>query len=154
MEKRYQYTGYFMMLLIPLVILAFYKSYFIHFPRFNSRIRFYDHIHAAVASCWVLLLIAQPVLINRRQYAIHRGLGKLSYVLFPVLILSFVPREMVVFNSKSPIGLFFPVADTLVLIPLYSFAIYYKKNVQYHMRFMIASALVLLGPIIGRIGPA
>ncbi|MBK6938466.1 MAG: hypothetical protein IPH18_17655 [Chitinophagaceae bacterium] len=153
MDKKYKYAGYFMMVLIPLVALAFYKTYFINFPNFNSRIRVYDHIHAILASLWVLTLITQPILIRNRKYELHRKIGRLSYILFPLLILSFIPREIVVLNSDSKANLFFPVGDSLILISLYLLAIYNKKNTQFHMRYFIASALVLLGPIIGRIGP-
>ncbi len=153
MEKKYKYLGYVMMLLLPLVFAAFYQSYFKTFPHFSARIFLYDHVHAFFATIWVLLLIVQPILISRRQYAWHRRLGRLSYFIFPLLVLSFIPREIRLINSDEPKDIFFPVADTLVLVPLYLLAIYNKRNVAKHMRYMIASALVLLGPTIGRIGP-
>lgn len=142
-----------MLLLIPLVALAFYKTYFIHFPNFSSRIRVYDHIHAALASLWILTLVIQPIVISKRNYELHRKIGRLSYILFPLLILSFLPREIMVFNSGSKADLFFPVGDSIILVSLYLLAVYNKKNTPFHMRYFIASALVLLGPIIGRIGP-
>lgn len=153
MERKYQYTGYAMLLLIPLIFFAFYESYWINFPRFSDHIRPYDHIHATIASLWIAMLIVQPILISRRKYELHRSIGRLSYFIFPLLILSFIPREIVVLNSSSPEDIFFPVADTFVLVPLYILAIYNKKNTAKHMRYMIASALVFLGPTIGRIGP-
>lgn len=142
-----------MMSLFPLVFIAFYKSYFVSFPRFNLKIHFYDHLHAVLATCWILMLVIQPILINNRKYDLHRKIGRLSYLLFPLLILSFVPREIVLFHSDAPDDLFFPIADTVVLIPLYLLAINYKNYVPYHMRYMISSAFVLLGPLVGRIGP-
>lgn len=142
-----------MMLLIPLVGLAFYKTYFISFPNFSERTRVYDHIHAALASFWVLTLIIQPILISNRKYELHRKIGRFSFILFPLLILSFIPREIVVFNSGSRVDLFFPVGDSVILTTLYILAVYNRKNTPFHMRYFIASALVLLGPIIGRIGP-
>ncbi len=153
MEKKYKYTGYFMMLLVPLVSLAFYKTYFISFPEFPEKIQYYDHIHATLATSWVLMLIVQPLFILYNKHRIHRIIGKISYIIFPLLILSFIPRELIVWNSANRKDLFFPLADSLVLITLFVLAIYNKKNTPNHMRYFISSALVLLGPIIGRIGP-
>jgi hypothetical protein len=80
-------------------------------------------------------------------------IGKASYILFPLFFLSFIPREIMVLRSDEPVNVFFPLADSLVLLTLYVLAIVHKKNVAKHMRYMISSALVLLGPTIGRIGP-
>jgi hypothetical protein len=154
MEGKYRYLGYFMALLIPLVFFAFYKSYFISFPQFSQRINIFDHVHATISVIWMLMLIVQPILIKNKLYKTHRIIGKASYMVFPLLILSFIPREIILFHSDNSKDLFFPVADTFVLVPLYVLAIYNKKNVARHMRYFIASALVLLGPTIGRIGYA
>ena len=153
MERKYRLSGYFMLLLVPLVFFAFYKSYFQNFPRFAERIKFFDHIHAALAIGWVLMLILQPILISQRKNHWHRMIGKVSYIIFPLFFLSFIPREIMVLRSEEPVNVFFPMADSLVLLTLYVLAIVHKKNVAKHMRYMISSALVLLGPTIGRIGP-
>ena len=41
-----------------------------------------------------------------------------------------------------------------LLILFYALAIYNKRKTAKHMRYMIASALVLMGPTFGRIGPS
>lgn len=153
MERKYSLLGYFMLLLFPLVFLAFYKSYFQHFPQFADRIKYFDHIHASLAILWVLMLIVQPLLIANRKYSWHRTIGKLSYLVFPLFFLSFLPREIILIQSDHAKDLFFPLADSLVMLTLYVLAIRNKKNIANHMRYMISSALVLLGPTIGRIGP-
>ena len=153
MERKYKYIGFIMILFLPLIFAAFYQSYFEHFPVFSSRIHWFDHVHAIIASSWILLLIIQPILASRKKYQLHRKIGRLSYFIFPLLILSFIPREIRLIASDEPKNLFFPVADTFVLIPLYLLAIYNKRNAAKHMRYMIASALVFFGPAIGRIGP-
>jgi hypothetical protein len=56
-------------------------------------------------------------------------------------------------NSANPKNLFFSLADCTLLIIFYSLAVYNKKIVSKHMRYMIAAALVFLGPTVGRIGP-
>ena len=90
MEKAYKNTGYFMMLIILLVILGFYKTYFSQLPDFNEKITLFHHLHAVIASLWILTLIAQPLLIRYKKYKIHKIIGKITYAIFPLLILSFV----------------------------------------------------------------
>ena len=153
MDRTYKYLGYFLLLLIPLIFAGFYKTYFQPFPNFTKNIDAYLHIHAFIAALWVAILIVQPFLIVNKKVAWHRRVGKLSYVVFPLLILSFIPRIIKMYNAGDLQFLFFPLADGALLILFYTLAIYYSKKVAKHMRYMIASALVLLGPTVGRIGP-
>jgi len=153
MEKAYRNLGYFMMLLIPLTGLAFYKTYFNQIPDFRENITPFIHLHALVAGVWICMLIAQPLLVRYRKLPWHRQVGRLSYVVFPLLILSFVPQMIRVAHSDHPEFLFFPLGDSVLLILFYALAIYYRKNSPRHMRYMIGTAIVFLGPTIGRIGP-
>jgi len=151
MEKKYKDIGYWFLLLIPLAIIAFYKPYFQYFPSFVG-IRSSLHIHTFIASLWILLLIAQPLLILKKKFNSHRTLGKISYVLFPLMVASFIPLMINVAQSQFPKALFFSVADLTLLIIFYGLAIYHKTKVQLHMRYMILTAIVFLGPTVGRIG--
>ena len=151
MERTYRYLGYFFLLLIPLIYAGFYKSYFQSFP-FAKNIHVFEHLHAFIASIWVLILIVQPFLILNNKTAIHRKVGKLSYIVFPLLIVSFVPQIVKIIRTEDMANLFFPLGDGVLLIAFYSLAIYNRKTTSKHMRYMIASALVLLGPTWGLIG--
>lgn len=152
MEKAYKYTGYFMLLLIPLVFLGFYKTYFSQFPDFNSGITYSHHQHAVIASVWIVMLILQPLLISNRKYKAHKIVGRLSYVVFPLLILSFLPMIARKISSAPSVNIFVPLGDCIILTLLYSLAIYHRKKMSYHMRYMIGTAIVFLGPTFGRIG--
>jgi hypothetical protein len=153
MEKQYKYLGYFLLLFIPLLFAGFYKTYIGQFPNFGEKIDAFIHIHAFIASVWIFILIVQPLLILNRKYAWHRTVGKLSYLVFPLLILSFVPQLIKTINHGDIRNLFFPLADSFLLIAFYSLAIYHRKTSGKHMRYMIATSLVFLGPTVGRIGP-
>lgn len=153
MEKAYKNLGYLLMLLIPLTFLAFFKTYFNQFPTFEENITTYIHLHAIIASIWILMLIIQPILIRNRKNEWHKKIGKISYLVFPLLILSFMPQIIRIIHSDNPTVLFFPLADSILLTLCYALAIYHRKNVSKHMRYMIGTAIVFLGPTIGRIGP-
>ncbi|PCJ82499.1 MAG: hypothetical protein COA49_00065 [Bacteroidetes bacterium] len=152
MEKAYKNLGYFLILLIPFTFLGFYKTYFNQFPTFKETNTFI-HIHAAIASIWILMLIAQPLLIRNKKNKLHKKIGKISYILFPLLILSFIPQMIKMVHSDNPAVLFFPLSDCIALIIFYSLAIYHKNTLSKHMRYMIGTAIVFLSPTLGRIGP-
>lgn len=153
MERTYKYLGYFLLLLIPLTFAGFYKTYIGQFPNFDENIGVFVHLHAIIASTWILILIIQPFLIINKKYKIHRIIGRISYFIFPLLILSFIPQMIKIINSENINILFFPLSDSILLILFYSFAIYNRKTVSKHLRYMVAAALVFLGPTVGRIGP-
>ena len=151
MEKTYKNLGYFLILLIPFMFLGFYKTYFNQFPTFQETNTFI-HVHAAIASIWILMLIAQPLLIRNRKNQLHRKIGKFSYLLFPLLILSFIPQMIRLINSDNPTFLFFPLSDCIALIIIYALGIYHRQNSSKHMRYMIGTAIIFLSPTLGRIG--
>lgn len=141
------------MAMIPLIFIAFYPTYFVKFPHFEANYDSFIHVHAFLAALWVLMLIVQPFFIVNKKMSWHRIVGKMSYLIFPLLILSFIPGIIKMMHEGKYLNIFFPAGDCVVLILLYSLAIYFKKKPQLHMRYMIASSLTLLGPTIGRIGP-
>ena len=151
MEKTYKNLGYVLLLLIPFTFFGFYKTYFNQFPTFEDT-SFYIHLHATIASGWILMLIAQPLLIRKRKYNLHRLVGRISYLVFPLLILSFIPGMINLANSEAPTILFFPLSDVIMLLMFYSLAIYHRRMTAKHMRYMIGAALVFLDPTLGRIG--
>jgi hypothetical protein len=149
MEKGYRNIGFVFLLLIPLTFLGFYKSYFVLSPEFVGTVDTYTHIHAFVASIWMTLLIVQPLLIRYKNYKLHRIFGKFSYLIFCALILSFIPQMIKEYGKGLfPLNAIF---DIILLILFYVLAIKYKKNVAIHMRYMIAIALIFIGPTLGRI---
>ena len=81
----------------------------------------------------------------------HRALGKGSYVVFSLLILSFIPMMINQQASGNSSFLLFPIADVTLLLFFYTRAIIHKKVTPIHMRYMIGTAIVFLDPTLGRI---
>lgn len=160
MEKAYKNTGYFMLLLVALIAIGFYKTYFGQFPEFNktptvlshSRVNIFYHFHAALATLWILLLIIQPLLIRYGKSKIHKTIGKISYFIFPFLVLSFILLIISILQAKHPILAYLPISGSTWLILFFSLAVYNRKNTPLHMRYMIGTATTFLGPAFGRIG--
>lgn len=149
MEKEYRNIGFIFLLFIPLTFLGFYKTYFVLSPQFVGTVDGYTHIHAFTASLWITLLIVQPLLIRSKNFNLHRIFGKISYLVFFALILSFIPQMIKEYGKGLfPLNASF---DIVLLLLFYILAIKHKKDVAIHMRYMIAIALIFVGPTLGRI---
>ena len=157
MEKAYKNVAFFFIIILLFVIWGFYRSYFSLFPSFTG-ISTVQHFHGAMMLSWFALLIAQPFLIRAHKYELHRKLGKVSYVLVPLLLLSiflvskdsyhkalgFLSREQAVGNISLNVPNIFAFAT------LYTLAMVNRKNSAVHMRYIIGTSLLLIAPGIGR----
>ena len=107
---------------------------------------------------WMVLLIVQPLLINTGRAQLHRTIGKVSWVLGPLIIISMflVGRG----SYGRSIGNF-PQQEILATMVLdirgyisfaifWALAMFYRKNSASHMRYMIATGLLAIGPGVGR----
>ena len=167
----YYNLGYWFLLLIVLVFAGFYKSYFVVFFQPHAPI---IHIHFVLMVLWIVMLITQPFLIKYKKFAIHRMLGKISYVLVPLVLASaflmirYSYYNFVVdLNQKAVQGLHqftndqvlqhAAVYEAIAFFYLFSFATFYslailnRRKMAVHARYMMATALALLGPTVDRI---
>jgi hypothetical protein len=158
MEQAYKNITYLFIAIFIVIFAGFYKTYFGLFPTFDE-VTITQHIHSALFMMWFLMLIVQPILIRNKKFVLHRSLGKFSYFLVPLLIGSIfyiakgfyqkmivdVPVEKVVSMLFVP---FYQIIDFAIL---YLLAIYHKKFTPYHMRYMIATSMAIVGAAVRRI---
>lgn len=137
---------------------GFYRTYIMFFPTFEGFL-FVQHFHGIILLTWMLCLIAQPILIERRQMKIHRAIGKFSFVLAPLLVISILLvskmtylRNLEAMPSKDDAIAMIALSVTpmLAFILLYCLAIASKRDTYSHMRYMIGTALIMIGPGLGR----
>jgi hypothetical protein len=153
MEKAYKNITLFFITITVIVFIGFYKTYFVFFPDFEGFKMFY-HVHAFLMTLWLLVLIVQPILINKRKYKWHRAIGKLSYILVPVIVISMLIAykysfltsiaEKGVAHSRSLNLLFLPLTDVLPFTTFYMLAIINRKKIARHFRYMISTAVVVV----------
>jgi hypothetical protein len=162
----YPNAGWWFLLLIPLVAIAFYPTYFkVFFQPAASVI----HIHFGLMAVWVMVLIAQPFLFRYKKLALHRKIGRATYVLVPLLLVSsflmirlsyyrflaspqaatFPSRAELLKNAATFMAITFLYLGLLALF--YSLAIINRRKPATHARYMVATALTLLGPTVDRI---
>ncbi|MEO8854463.1 MAG: hypothetical protein ABI359_11840 [Ginsengibacter sp.] len=158
MEISYKYISWFFIVLLAITLFGF-QRYFLSFPGFNG-FTYVHHIHAISLLLWFAMLFIQPVLIYAKKFGLHRFLGKLSYFLIPFIVFFTLMVMKIQYmkgvQEKWPEAfnlafLYLPAAALIPFVILYILAIINRKKTKYHMRYMIATAIALLGPGIGRI---
>ena len=151
MESTYKNIYFLFLFVLVLIFIGFYKTYFSLFPSFEGVKSIY-HFHAFMFLSWVAFLIIQPILIRKKKIEWHRFLGKISYVLIPMLILSVclvVQNEQV--RSKNLMNLSFAFSDMGFFLLMYGLAIFNKNRTSYHIRYMVMTILPFINPSVARV---
>lgn len=153
----YRRAWIFIALLIAGTIFAFWHSYFTVLA--TSPIGF--HIHGITSSLWMLLLLAQSRTPHSGQMALHRQLGKASFVALPLFALG----SAAVIHSMSAataagdpfyalwgakLGFIDTLACAAVLYGV-GMALRHRRSVRLHAGYMLSTALPLVGPVFGRV---
>ena len=155
-KNHFDKSSFYFIGLLILAILGFWKSYFSKFFNGTNDYSFYFHFHATLMVTWVLLLIVQPWLIRKKKFKTHQLIGKTSYFLMPLLLLSVVlvlhsgiknvPEQELQFAF-----ILFPVRDFLFLFFAFSIGVWYRRNLQIHARAMILTGIVFIEPALFRL---
>lgn len=166
----YHNLGYWFLLFIVLVFAGFYHTYFsVLFQPVKPVI----HFHFVLMAIWIAMLIVQPFLIKYKKPALHRLIGRISYVVVPLLLFttfilirneyydSISDLEKRIVPGQSPLS----TAEILKqaaaqqglalfyfiwFLVFYLLAIKNKKKSSVHARYMLATSLSLLGPTVDR----
>jgi hypothetical protein len=142
--------------LFALTLAAFWPSYIAVAP---SSLSSYHHLHAATSTAWLVLLIAQPMLVLSGRIATHRTVGKASYVLMPLVLLTFIGLAHSMMQGKSGTDLEIEVFLAYVRLVggasvaiFYALAVIYRRNTPIHARLMLCTGLPLIEPVANRLG--
>lgn len=146
----YKYGHYFVGFVLLVILGGFWASYFA--PIGDVPLAF--HVHALTAMSWLALLIVQSVAIHARKNAIHKGLGRASFVMFPLLIAGFV---MIINVSaarfaaqESPfiavLGPSFGIGMAIAIVAyltLFYLALRNRRTTKLHAGYMLATPMIL-----------
>ncbi len=158
--KLYRDAGYYSVALLLLAIVAFWEPYFSHVfgGDFNAIASNYKHFHVVMAISWLAMLMVQPYLIRTGNRPLHRQIGKLSFVLGPLMVLSIVllaHSQMVTFEEqldpRRHFILFIQLGFALIFAVLYGLAIVYRRTPAIHARYMILTGILLIEPVLVRV---
>lgn len=141
--------------LFLIALVAFWPTYLSQALSSSSA---YTHLHALTASLWMLMLVAQPLAIQARRLALHRLLGRASYALAPLILVSIV--LLAHSRIKGLTGeayaaqtyiLYLQVSLAVLFGLSYALAILTRRTAALHARFMVCTALTLIDPVVVRL---
>jgi hypothetical protein len=155
--RRYDhffFSGMAFLILIA-VFAGFARSYFLagvfQAPLPNRLV----HVHGAVFTAWIVLLIVQTLLVSAHRVDIHRKLGLVGFGLacaMPVLAISAAVDSLVRHANQPGARAFFavPTFDMLAFVPLIFFAWKYRSDSAAHKRLVIIATIAILDAAVAR----
>ena len=158
--KLYRNTGFYSVALLLLAVIAFWEPYFSHVfgGNYKAITSNYKHFHVVMAVSWLAMLMVQPYLIRTGKRSLHRQIGKLSFVLGPLMVLSIVllaHSQMVTFeeqlNPRRHFILFIQLGFAIIFAVLYGLAMVYRRTPPIHARYMILTGILLIEPVLVRV---
>jgi len=142
--------------MLATVFVGFARTYYLagvfHAP-LPSRI---IHLHGAVFSSWILLLVAQTSLASSGRVDIHRRLGIAGFFLACLMVILGVLAATDALVRGNPVGLdpkafyIIPLTDMLMFATLTFFAFRSRLNPSAHKRLILVATIGLLGAAIVR----
>lgn len=118
------------------------------------------HFHGLAMLAWLGLLVVQPRLVRQGDLAMHRRLGRVGVALSTLVVGMgfYVGLSAIATGRLAP---FFTPHYFLVLVTveLLAFgglvwaAVAYRHRTDWHRRFMLGSAIMILEPALGRLLP-
>jgi hypothetical protein len=106
------------------------------------------HVHGAVFTCWIVLLIAQTSLVGTGHTRIHRRLGLLGLALAPLMVVLgvAVADEMLERMSRVP-GVDAPLIFAVALSEIAGFAVPVFFGFRWRRQSSLHKRLIIIGTI-------
>ncbi len=116
------------------------------------------HAHGAVFSAWMLLCVAQTLLVAQRRTDIHRQLGMAGVALAVLMVPLGVAVAVVALRTNhTPPGLdprsflVLPFFDLLTFVVLIGAGVYFRQQAELHKRLMLLGTLSIIDAGIARL---
>ena len=152
--KFYKNVHLYLALGLIVVFWGFSQSYF---GRLGQTAAPY-HVHGISATLWMVILIIQPYLYSINKLKLHKYLGWSTVILVPTIIIGgFEMMKLMIQNQANyPPNIVYRLAfiDALTLLGfgvLYFLAIYFRKHLKLHARFMVSTIFGPLNPALTRV---
>lgn len=153
----YRHAWLFVLALIAATIPAFWRTYFSVIG--GAPLAF--HVHGATATLWMLLLVVQSRTVHHGQRALHRSLGLATFAVAPLFVMGGFMVIQSMARATAAGDLFYQmygarlasydILATATFAWCVAMALKERRNVQLHARYMLATTLLLIGPVLGRV---
>ena len=148
-----------MMLAMALVIVAGF-SFNLAMGRSSFAAPWPFHVHGVIFMAWLALTAMQVLTITGGNRTLHRQLGRLAYVMIPVMVAAGL--LIITVSLRTTGGPFFfakneflvsNTAGLLVFGGLAFWSLRVRRHSGWHRRLMLVAMSVLTGPGLGRLLP-
>jgi hypothetical protein len=153
----YRHAWAFIALLIAATIFVFWHRYFTILA--TSPVSW--HLHGITAGVWMLLLLAQSRTPHSGQMALHRLVGKASFVAVPLFAagsLAVIHSMAATTNAGDPFYALWGAKLAFVDLVAFAAVLYgagmalrHRREVRLHAGYMLSTALPLVAPVLGRV---
>ena len=150
----YHRAWMFFLLAMAVIIAGFVPSFFTKLPTTDA----WHHLHGMTATAWLTLLVVQPLLYSRGNMKLHRRLGKISFLLVPMLTVGGIKMIQLMIQGREhypPLEAFrlsfIDVVSLLSFISFFVLAIRHVRNTALHARYLAATAVLLVSPGLTRL---
>lgn len=148
-------SGWWTLALLALAVPAFWPGYF---GKLGDDLPLAMHVHAAVATLWMALLVVQPFLVAKERRAWHRRVGAAAWVVAPLFVAAGLWLARVRFGGmpdavfvEAGRFLWLPLSMTVMYALMVTLALAYRHQTALHARFMLGSALAMVDPVGARL---
>jgi FtsH-binding integral membrane protein len=139
---------------LAIALVGFSTTFFLPMARGSFRAPPVIHVHAAVVFGWLMLLIVQATLVQRRDIARHRRLGVAGLVLAAGVVVTGVlvglhatRRDIANGGDDFVVGQFVNILIEMLLFgALVAAAIAMRRDSEAHKRLLLLAAISMLGP--------
>ncbi|WP_158787068.1 hypothetical protein [Granulicella sp. L46] len=143
--------------MMAMVLYGFARTYFlvgmVAAPLPNKLI----HVHGAVFTSWMILLIVQTALVATKKVKLHMTLGLFGFGLaVAMVVLGTTAAVDALRRGQGPLGLdaqtFFviPISGMLLFGTLVFFAYKLRRNTEAHKRLILLATMSLMDAAVGR----
>lgn len=157
----YRHAHRWLLALFPMIAVAFWPGYLGQF----REAPFALHAHGMTATAWLILLTVQSWSIHARRLGWHRTAGLATFIVLPLFAaagpLALQGMAMLWRSNADPFhcafGARLVIADMVAgpsVVIMVAYAFLHRRRTEAHAAAMLATALLVLPPIIGRLFPA
>lgn len=159
-ERRRDRKFYVSMAVVfaAIIFAGFARTYFLKAFFHTPALRPLLHLHGAIFTSWLLLLIAQTSLVAAKRTDIHRKLGVAGGVLAALMVVvGYIVAIHAAQRGHAPKGipplifLVIPLGDIFSFTVLVASALIYRRQPEMHKRLMLLATIAILAPGIGRL---
>jgi hypothetical protein len=157
MPALYRFSSSFFVVFFALTVWAFWPSYF---TRLFEQPNLWFHAHGIVLVLWLGMLVVQAQLIRTQRRALHRHIGKASYVVAPAVVVItavFIQQRLAPAAALPQLPAMALHFLALTLLSLIAFTVFYalaiarRRDSPAHARWMVCTVFPLFTPVTDRL---